>query len=55
MDDLINETARKHNVDPDLIRGLLAVEQSKVHLRKRRGAKDELRQLVEKHIEETEK
>ena len=52
MDDLIPEIAMKHNVNPELIQRLIGMEKSKVHLWKRRGVKDELRKLIEEHIEE---
>ena len=52
MDELVCETAEKHNVEPALIRLLVEYEQTKVHLQRRRGAKGELRRLIEQHIEE---
>jgi hypothetical protein len=51
MDDLIGEVARRHGVDRKLIERLIDYEKTKVHLSKRRGAKGELRQMIEKHIE----
>ena len=54
MDDLIRTIAEKHSCDDDLIRRMIDYEQSKVHLERRRGAKDELRRLLEKHTEESE-
>ena len=52
MDELVNEIAGKYNVVPELIERLVAYEQTKVHLERRRGAKDELRRVIEQHIEE---
>ena len=52
MDELIKEIALKHNIDPALIQRLVEYEQTKVHLQKRRGARDDLRLLIEQHIEE---
>ncbi len=51
MDELVKELAAKHEVAPELIEQLVAYERTKVHLKRRRGAKDELRLLIEKHIE----
>ena len=44
---LIKEVAENYGVDADLIKTLLAYEQTRVHLDKRRGAKDQLRTLIE--------
>lgn len=52
MDNIIYEVAQKHGADPELVRQLLQYEQSKVHLERRRGAKDDLRRIIEQHIEE---
>jgi hypothetical protein len=52
MDDLIEEVARKQGVDRELLKRLIEYERTKVHLSKRRGAKDELRQQIEKHLED---
>lgn len=51
MDDRIRKIADKHEVDPDLIQALVEYEKTKVHLERRRGAKDEIRRLIEKSIE----
>lgn len=50
--DLIQEVATKHRVDAKLIERLVDYEQTRVHLRLRRGAKDQLRALIEQTIEE---
>lgn len=52
MDELIKEIAVKHNIDPALILRLVEYEQTRVHLQRRRGARDDLRRLIEQHIEE---
>jgi hypothetical protein len=52
MDKIIREVAAEHQVDPELLRRLIQVEQDKVHLERRRGAKDELRRIIEEHLEE---
>lgn len=54
MDEVIQEVATKHNVDPALLRQLIELERGKVHLERRRGAKDELRGVIEKHLEASE-
>ena len=54
MDKLVDEIAEGHNVAPELIERLVVYEQTKVHLERRRGAKDELRRVIEQHIEEQE-
>jgi hypothetical protein len=51
MDKLLKETAKEHGVDPALLKGLIEIEKAKVHLQRRRGAKAELRQAIEKHLE----
>ncbi len=55
MDELVEEIAEKHDVDAKLIQRLVDYEKTMVHLQKRRGAKDELRRLIEQHIEEQAK
>ena len=50
--DLIQEVATKHRVDAKLIEQLVDYEQTRVHLERRRGAKDQLRALIEQSIEE---
>jgi len=54
MNKIIDEVAQKHGADPGLIRQLLEYEETKVHLQRRRGAKDELRRRIEQHINENE-
>lgn len=54
MDELVKKLAQKHDVAEGLIQRLIAYEQSRVHLQKRRGAKDELRRIIEKHLGEHE-
>ena len=52
MDDLIRQCAEKHAVDAELIHRLIEYEKTKMHLKLRRGAKDDLRRIIETHIEE---
>lgn len=53
MDELIQEITEKCGVDARLLQDLLQVEQGKVHLERRRGAKNELRSIIEQHLDET--
>jgi hypothetical protein len=55
MDELIRQLSERHKVDADLISQLLQYEQTKIHMERRRGAKDELRRIIEKHLEEHQK
>ena len=52
MDDLIRKCAEQRAVDSELIRRLIEYEKTKIHLERRRGAKDDLRRIIETHIEE---
>ncbi len=52
MDELIRQLTEKYGVDPGLVQKLVEYEQTKVHLERRRGARDALRRLIEQHIEE---
>ena len=53
-DRLLTDVAEKHDVDPDLLKQLIGYEQGRVHLQKRRGAKDEIRRIIEHSIFEVE-
>ena len=55
MDDLIERIAEKHETSAELLSRLLEYEKSKVHLNKRRGAKDEIRRMITKHSERSSK
>lgn len=50
MDDLIREMAEKHGTNAELLRDLLAWEQGKVHLEKRRNLIKDLRGILERHV-----
>jgi hypothetical protein len=52
MDELIQECAERHGVDPQLISRLIDYEKTMVHMERRRGAEDDLRRIIETHIEE---
>lgn len=49
--ELIEEIADKHKLDPELLRRLIAFEVPKIHLERRRGAKDGIRRILEEWIE----
>lgn len=48
---LLQEIAAKHNAPLALLQSLLDLESEKVHLNKRRNVKEQIRQLVEEHLE----
>jgi BioD-like phosphotransacetylase family protein len=50
-EELLESIADKHQVDVTLIRQLIAFEESKVHLERRRGAKDQIRKQIEDWLE----
>lgn len=52
--ELLNSIAEKHQVDVVLIRRLIEFEKEKVHLERRRGAKDNIRRMIEDWLEDTE-
>lgn len=52
MDELIQEITEKCGVDARLLQELLKVEQAKVHLERRPGAKVKLRSIIEQHLDE---
>jgi hypothetical protein len=39
-------------VDPDLLHELISYEQGRVHLKKRRGAKSDIKQIIETQIDQ---
>lgn len=49
---LLKEVAHNHDVDPDLLHELISYEQGRVHLKKRRGAKSDIKQTIEKQIDQ---
>lgn len=48
---ILEAVAKEFQVDTNLLDSLIDYEQSKVHLVKRRGAKNDLRHLIEQWIE----
>jgi hypothetical protein len=53
FDALLQEIAEKHEVDADLLEQLIVFERTKVHLEKRRGAKKQIRKMIEEAEEES--
>lgn len=48
---ILEEVAMEFDVDLNLLSEMINYERDKVHLKKRRGAKDELRKMIEQWIE----
>lgn len=48
---ILQEVAKEFEIDIHLLHHLIEYEQSKVHLMKRRGAKNDIRQIIEHWIE----
>ncbi len=51
-DELLSEVSAEYNVDPGLLRQLVDLENTKVHLERRRGAKNQIRQMIENHLDQ---
>lgn len=52
-EDLLRKISNEHQVDVRLIEELIDFEKTKVHLERRRGAKDHIRRTIETWSEET--
>ena len=52
MDNLIEEMAKNHEIDPKLLKDLISIEQEKVHLQKRRNVGKEILETIDSYIEE---
>lgn len=50
LDGIIEEAASRHNVSTKLVREMMALEQGKLHLERRRGITGDLRQLLQKTL-----
>ena len=48
------EIAAKHGVDAAIVLELIEFERTKVHMERRRGAKDAIRRIIEQRIEDSE-
>jgi len=51
---LLEDIASKHDVDANLLQQLIVYEQGRVHLQRRRGAKAEIKRLIEQNLFDTE-
>jgi hypothetical protein len=51
-DKLLQEASEKNQVDLPLLQKLIDFEATKVHMRRRRGAKDSIRKMIEDWLEE---
>ncbi len=49
-DETLAQILKQANIDPALFQKLIQVEKTKVHLKRRRGIKQELRQIIESSI-----
>ena len=49
---LLKEIAEKHKVDDSLLKELIDYEQGRVHLKRRRGAKKDIRHQIDAHLTE---
>lgn len=52
-DRLLTEIADDHGVDPDLLNEMIDYEKGRVHLERRPGAKDDLRDVIEQRLTDT--
>jgi hypothetical protein len=44
--------AENHDVEPDLLHDLISYEQGRVHLKKRRGAKSDIKQMIQERLDQ---
>ena len=51
-DEILEQVTSEHNVDIELLTTLIEYERDRVHLKKRRGARDDLRHGIEQWLEE---
>jgi hypothetical protein len=49
---LLKEVAENHDVEPDLLHDLISYEQGRVHLKKRRGAKTDIKQKIQERLDQ---
>jgi len=49
-DRLLTDIAEDHGVDPDLLNEMIDYEKGRVHLERRPGAKDDLRDMIEQRL-----
>ena len=53
-DELLREVSAEYHVDPGLLRQLVDLENTKVHLERRRLVTSQIRQIIEKHLNQQE-
>lgn len=53
-DELLREVSAEYHVDPGLLRQLVDLENTKVHLERRRLVTSQIRQIIEKHLNQRE-
>jgi len=51
MNDLIKENARKYEINSEMLKCLIDLEQEKVHLQKRRNVTKEIRDIIDNYIQ----
>jgi hypothetical protein len=51
MRELLESVAKECNVNVDLLQEIINYEETILHLEKRRGAKERLREIIENHLE----
>ncbi len=51
MNDLIKENAQKYEINSEMLKCLIDLEQEKVHLQKRRNITKELLDIIDKYIQ----
>jgi hypothetical protein len=51
MRELLESVAKECKVDVDLLQKIIDYEQTILHLEKRRGAKERLREIIEDHLD----
>ena len=53
-DELLREVSTEYNVDPELLRKLVDLEKTKVHLERRRGVTKKILEMIDNHQDEQE-
>ena len=53
-DELLREVSAEYHVDPELFQQLIDLEDTKVHLERRRLVTSQIRQIIEKHLNQRE-
>jgi hypothetical protein len=53
-DRLLTDIADDHGVDPDLLNEMIDYEKGRVHLERRPGAKDDLQNMIEQRLTDSD-